>query len=118
MSCKQCPFLFGGHIESPKCKINDSIELVTYQNLHNKNIEGKVKWIIWFTNIMFQVKNSHLNEFLQNVRSLPPAIKQLYSWKQPYIPAPGSEQVCLETLIFTKYLANLFNTQYWWSHNW
>ena len=57
---------------------------------------------------MFQVKNSDLNEFLQNAISLPPAIKQLYSWKKPYIPAPGSEQVCLEKLIFTKYLANVF----------
>ena len=44
-----------------------------------------------------------------------PLIKQLYSWKEPYIPAPGSEQVRLEMLIFTKYLANLFNAQYWWS---
>ena len=55
---------------------------------------------------MFQVKNSHLNEFLQNDISLPSALKQLYSWKPPYIPAPGSEQVFLEMLIFTKYLAN------------
>ena len=56
---------------------------------------------------MLNVETGHLHEFLQNIKSLPPATRQLYSWKQTYIPVTGSVRACLDNPIFTITLLTL-----------